>query len=217
MILLQKLVVEIIKFFDQNVTNASERAVVEQLKSCSLRNEDFVSPKVKKIPKERALKEALSTMSEAGLKNIRECIWEAYSEIQWNIDSGLFYEKDSGIGQQYLNGNMHTEFIGSKNGAFKSDELRLGLFLLEPNIFYQDHKHEAPELYLNLTKGTEWRFEKTPWQEKDSGSIIYNEPFRVHAIKTNRLPFLSVWCWPKNSVKKCIVVPQCQLNEIDRK
>ena len=217
MILLQKLVVEIIKFFDQNVTNASERAVVEQLKSVSLRNEDFVSPKVKKIPKERALKEALSTMSEAGLKNIRECIWEAYSEIQWNIDSGLFYEKDSGIGQQYLNGNMHTEFIGSKHGAFKSDELRLGLFLLEPNIFYQDHKHEAPELYLNLTKGTEWRFEKTPWQEKDSGSIIYNEPFRVHAIKTNRLPFLSVWCWPKNSVKKCIVVPQCQLNEFDRK
>ena len=209
MILIKKLVIEIINFFEQNVTHAHERSVVEQLKSVALRHENFVSLKVKKIPKERALKNALSTISDSSLKNIRECIYKAYSEIQWNIDSGLFYEKDSGIGQQYLNGNMHTEFIGPENGAFKSDELRLGLFLLEPNIFYQDHKHEAPELYLNLTNCTEWRFEGMPWQEKDSGSIIYNEPFRVHAMKTNKLPFLSVWCWPNNSKKKCIVVPRC--------
>ena len=208
MILLQKLVIEIINFFDQNVKNASERDVVDRLKTVSLRHENFVSLKVKKIPKERALEKALSTISGSSLKNIRGCIYKAYSEIQWNIDSGLFYEKDSGIGQQYLNGNMHAEFVGPENGAFKSDELRLGLFLLEPNIFYPDHKHEAPELYLNLTKGTEWRFEGMSWQEKDSGSIIYNEPFCVHAMKTNRLPFLSVWCWPNNSTKKCIVVPQ---------
>ena len=208
MILLQRLVIEIINFFEQNVTNASERGVVDHLKSISLNHENFVSLEMQKIPKEIALKKALLTISDSSLKNIRECIYKAYSEIQWNIDSGLFYENDSGIGQEYLNGNMHTEFIGPKKGAFKSDELRLGLFLLEPNTFYPDHKHEAPELYLNLTKGTEWRFEGMSWQEKDSGSIIYNEPFCVHAIKTSSLPFLSVWCWPKNSIKKCIVVPQ---------
>ena len=44
------------------------------------------------------------------------------------------------------------------NFEYVSEELRLGLFLLEPNIFYKDHKHEAPELYINLTNGTEWRF-----------------------------------------------------------
>ena len=209
MILLQRLVIEIINFFEQNVTNASERGVVEHLKSISLNHENFVSVEVQKIPKETALKKALLTISDSSLKNIRKSIYKAYSEIQWNIDSGLFYEKDSGIGQEYLNSNMHTELIGPENGAFKSDELRLGLFLLEPNTFYPDHKHAAPELYLNLTKGTEWRFEGMSWQEKASGSIIYNEPFCVHAMKTTRLPFLSVWCWPKNSKKKCIVVPQC--------
>jgi hypothetical protein len=103
---------------------------------------------------------------------------------------------------------MHTELIGPKNGSFKSNELRLGLFLLEPNIFYKDHKHEAPELYLNLTNGTQWRFEEISWQEKKSGSIVYNEPFRVHAIQTKQNPFLSVWCWSTNLTAKCVVVPR---------
>ena len=101
---------------------------------------------------------------------------------------------------------MNTELIGPVNGHFKSKELKLGLFLLEPKIFYKDHKHEAPELYLNLTKGTDWRFEETIWQEKGSGSIVYNEAFRVHAMRTKQNPFLSVWCWSTNPITKCVVV-----------
>ena len=57
----------------------------------------------------------------------------------------------------YLNGNMHAELIGPNDGFFKSDELKLGIFLLEQNIFYKDHKHAAPEIYLNLTNGIKWR------------------------------------------------------------
>ena len=126
--------------------------------------------------------------------------------MQWNIDCGLFYDDNAEVGEPYLSGNMHTELIGPENGSFQSDELRLGLFLLEPYIFYKDHKHEAPELYLNLTKGTDWRFEETIWQEKGSGSIVYNEAFRVHAMRTKQNPFLSVWCWSTNPITKCVVV-----------
>ena len=56
MILLQRLVIEIINFFEQNVTNAPERGVVEHLKSISLTHENFVIAEVQKIPKETALK-----------------------------------------------------------------------------------------------------------------------------------------------------------------
>ena len=83
MILLQRLVIEIINFFEQNVTSGAERAVVEHLKSIPLNYENFVSVEVQKIPKETALKRALLTISDSSLKNIRECIYKAYSEIQW--------------------------------------------------------------------------------------------------------------------------------------
>ena len=58
--------------------------------------------------------------------------------------------------------------------SFQSNELRLGLFLLEANIFYKDHQHQAPELYINLTDNTLWRFGNSNWERKNAGSIIYN-------------------------------------------
>ena len=39
-----------------------------------------------------------------------------------------------------------------------------------------------------------------------NGSIIYNEPFKVHGMKVSDVPFLSIWCWPNNSSKKCEIV-----------
>ena len=69
-------------------------------------------------------------------------------------------------------------------------------------------KHEAPELYINLTNGTEWRFGNSGWQFQEPGSIIYNEPFKEHAMRVNENPFLSIWCWPKNSSSECILVPR---------
>ena len=128
------------------------------------------------------------------------------NDLNWRIDNGLFYNKNSKIGYDYLNGNMHTEIIGPINGFFKFNDFRLGLFLLEPNILYKDHRHEAPELYINLTENTSWRFNFKEWIKMDSGSIIYNEPFKIHGMKVNEIPFLSVWCWPYNSSKKCEIV-----------
>jgi hypothetical protein len=49
-------------------------------------------------------------------------------------------------------------------------------------------------VYLNLTNGTDWRFDNMVWTEKKSGSIVYNESYRVHAMKVNEQPFLSIWC-----------------------
>ena len=44
------------------------------------------------------------------------------------------------------------------------------------------------------------------WTENKAGSIIYNKPFRPHAMKVNKEPFLSIWCWPYNSETKCFVI-----------
>ena len=148
------------------------------------------------------------------LISIKESINLSLKSLRWNIDNGLYYDKDCDVGSDYLFGNMNTELIGPVNGHFKSKELKLGLFLLEPEIFYKDHKHEASELYINLTSGTKWRFNNSEWQSKSAGSIIYNEPYKVHAMKVGTDPFLSIWCWPKNSSKKCVLVPKLSLIHI---
>ena len=139
---------------------------------------------------------------------ISQLVNRALPKLKWNIDNGTFYDRDSKIGKDYLEGNMNSELIGPEHGIFKSDQCRLGLFLLEPNIFYKDHKHETPELYLNLTNGTQWRFEDLDWQEKAAGSVVFNESYKVHGINVKSNPFLSIWYWPVNSEEKCILVPK---------
>ena len=205
---IKNLVLEIINFLDEHKSNKNEIVIFNKLKTLSLEESQFQNFKGNNPPKEQSLHKALEIIVQEPLQNLKEKIHLALEQLKWNVDNGSFYNKNSDVGNDYLNGNMNTELIGPRFGHFKSEELRLGLFLLEPNIFYKDHKHEAPELYINLTNGTEWRFGNSGWQFQEPGSIIYNEPFKEHAMRVNENPFLSIWCWPKNSSSECILVPR---------
>jgi len=213
--LVTDLIIEIINFLDKNINNDPQRNILTILKDISLEKKGYNFQTPNTPPKEKSFQKALTSIKSKSLLPLKKSLYLALNEIKWNIDNGSFYEKNSGIGKRYLNGNMNSELIGPINGNFKSGDFRLGLFLLEPNIFYKDHKHEAPELYLNLTKGTHWRFDNMIWEEKNSGSIVYNEPNMVHAMKINENPFLSIWCWPYNSSKKCILVPRKDWVELE--
>ena len=204
--LVKNLLWEIVKFLEVNIEGRPEREILAMLSLVVSGNCQYSYQIPNKPPKEESLLTALNQINNDKLIPIKNSLLSAINQLKWNIDDGLFYETSSEIGRSYLNGNMHTELIGPKNGVFKHDDLRLGFFLLEPKIFYKDHKHEAPELYLSLSNGTSWRFETMKWVNKKAGSIIYNKPFRVHAMKVSSQPFLAVWCWPHNSLKKCIVV-----------
>ncbi len=204
--LLKKLIIEIVKFLDQKLQNPEQREILIELKNISLESENFALPKPTIPPKGDALRKALSSIKKKSLIGIKEALIDSLTYMRWNIDNGSFYDKNSNIGIEYLKGNMNAELIGPKNGNFWSADYRLGLFLLEPHTFYKDHNHAAPELYINLTDGTHWRFKENVWKEKRAGSIVYNEPYQVHAMKVNHEPFLSIWCWPYDSAQKCIVV-----------
>ena len=213
--LVTDLIVEIINFLDKNINNGPQRNILTILKNIPLEKKDYNFQTPNTPPKQKSFQKALTSIKSKSLLPLKKSLYLALNEIKWNIDNGSFYEKNSGIGKRYLNGNMNSELIGPINGNFKFGDFRLGLFLLEPNIFYKDHKHEAPELYLNLTNGTHWRFDDMIWEEKNAGSIVYNEPNMVHAMKVNDNPFLSIWCWPCNSSKKCILVPRKDWVELE--
>ncbi len=204
--LVKNLLWEIVKFLQINIEGREEREILAMLSLAVSESSQYSHQIPNTPPKEESLLTALNLINNDKLLPIKNSLFSAINQLKWNIDDGLFYETNSEIGKGYLNGNMHTELIGPKNGVFKQGDLRLGLFLLEPKIFYKDHKHEAPELYLNLSNGTSWRFETKQWVNRKAGSIIYNKPFRVHAMKVSSQPFLAVWCWPHNSLKKCILV-----------
>ena len=205
---IKNLIIEIIKYLDNNQIYKGHKKISIDLKKIPLERINFNKLDSNTPPKKNALLKALDTINNPSLISIKESINLSLKSLRWNIDNGLYYDKDCDVGSDYLFGNMNTELIGPVNGHFKSKELKLGLFLLEPEIFYKDHKHEASELYINLTSGTKWRFNNSEWQSKSAGSIIYNEPYKVHAMKVGKDPFLSIWCWPKNSSKKCVLVPK---------
>ena len=205
---IKNLIIEIIKYLDNNQIYKGHKKISIDLKKIPLERINFNKLDSNTPPKKNALIKALDTINNPSLISIKESVNLSLKSLRWNIDNGLYYDKDCDVGSDYLFGNMNTELIGPVNGHFKSQELKLGLFLLEPEIFYKDHKHEASELYINLTSGTKWRFNNSEWQSKSAGSIIYNEPYKVHAMKVGKDPFLSIWCWPKNSSKKCILVPK---------
>ena len=212
---IKNLICEIIKYLENNQFNKSDKEISKYLKNIPLESKNFTKLDSNNPPKKNALLKALDTINNPSLFSIKETINLSLESLRWNIDNGLYYDKDCDIGNDYLCGNMNTELIGPVHGHFKSKELKLGLFLLEPKIFYKDHKHEAPELYINLTSGTKWRFNNSDWRSKSAGSIIYNEPYKVHAMKVGKKPFLSVWCWPKNSSKKCTLVPKNDWFELE--
>ena len=212
---IKNLICEIIKYLENNQLNKGDKEISKYLKNIPLESKNFTKLDSNNPPKKNALLKALDKINNPSLFSIKETINLSLESLRWNIDNGLYYDKDCDIGNDYLCGNMNTELIGPVNGHFKSKELKLGLFLLKPKIFYKDHKHEAPELYINLTSGTKWRFNDSDWKSKSAGSIIYNEPYKVHAMKVGKEPFLSVWCWPKNSSKKCTLVPKNDWFELE--
>ena len=205
-VIFRKLITEIVKYIEVNSSNENSVQILESIKRIELNEKNKNNEHSKNLLKSQSLKYALSTIVSNDLLGIKSSILSVVGQLNWSVDKGEFYEKNSGVGTGYLNGNMNTELIGPEKGFFRSDELRLGLFFLESDTFYADHMHAAPELYLTLTNSTKWRFGKKTWKQKPAGSVIYNEPFKPHAMVVGSIPFLSVWCWPNNSNEKCVLI-----------
>tara|TARA_Y200000002_G_scaffold374437_1_gene375164 strand:+ start:135 stop:794 length:660 start_codon:yes stop_codon:yes gene_type:complete len=203
---IKKIVEEIIKYLEKNIKINEEKMILDLIKKNRLDKKSLNNLKPNLPPKYKSLMSGFSSISSKKIIPLKKSILDSYSKLNWKTDNGEYYEKNSNIGKDYFNGNMNAELIGPNHGFFKSNKLKLGIFLLEENIFYRDHKHAAPELYLILTSGTNWRFGDKKWVEMESGSIIYNEPFKPHAIKVGKIPFISIWCWPYNVDQKCLIV-----------
>lgn len=120
--------------------------------------------------------------------------------LEWRVDDGRYYAPGAAVSDSYRLGNMHTVLR-------EGPDVAMGLFLLTSDVDYLDHRHRAPEFYLNLTGGSQWRFDFGPWQVMDAGSVVWNETNAVHATRTGSRPWLSLWAWLADIDQPCEVVP----------
>ena len=92
-------------------------------------------------------------------------------------------------------GHANATIIGA-NGVDTRPGLQIGVSLLAPHVRYPDHNHPPEEVYLVLSSG---RFQHgdTPWFEPGIGGTFHNVPHIKHAMASDALPLLAMWClWP---------------------
>ncbi len=153
------------------------------------------------------LNTAIGNIPKSRFGPLVEAITAAKDHLHWRVDRGLFYEGDADIGKDYLDGNLHCVLVGSDVGVIPHDDFLLGFFLLAPRLLYRDHIHAAPELYLNLVGPSGWRFEHGEWRDYQAGSVVWNSPNAVHAMRVYDQPFFSVFSWTGDVEQMCEVTP----------
>ena len=76
---------------------------------------------------------------------------------------------------------------------------------------------DAPELYLNLSNKSDWRFNFGPWQRFGAGSLIWNPSNQIHATMVSERPFLSIFAWLGHVNCLCEVHQSEDHNQIEEK
>lgn len=146
----------------------------------------------------RALAELCQAEDEA-LAEVGRRVSDAAASLPWRVDDGQYYATQAPVGEGYRHGNMHAVLA-------EGDDFAMGLFMLVPGVDYLDHRHQAPEFYLNLTGPSTWRFNFGEWVEFPAGSVVWNGPGQVHATRSGQSPWLSVWAWLSDVEQLCEVV-----------
>lgn len=124
--------------------------------------------------------------------------------------------KEAEIGANFASGNAYVPLIGESPAPVQARDWELGLFLLEPNLVYRDHKHAAPELYAPLTGPHGWRFGVgSPLEVVDANVPVWNPPHRVHLTKVGRVPFLCLYVWTRDVNSPAEVIPASDWSVLD--
>ena len=144
---------------------------------------------------EKILRAALAEATDPSILSIVRDIRACLRDLTWEEDRFEFYPSGSDVGIRYIESNLHTQLIGPSGCFAKSTEFMLGVFTLGPWTLYKDHSHIAPELYLNLSNKSDWRFDFGTWQRFGAGSLIWNPSNQVHATLVSDRPFLSIFAW----------------------
>jgi hypothetical protein len=190
--------------------------VLDEISAATI-NKDFLEKY--SVPSSRhqdMLEAAISNIKVQSLKNIQNALILAKDKLSWRRDDDYYYAENEDLGDGYKNTNLHSLLIGPSNAKYYRPDFILGVFLLGPFTFYRDHFHRAPELYINLSTRTGWRFSSGKWDDYPAGSIIFNDPNEIHATRVYGDPFVSVFCWTRDIESPCKIFKRGDWEIVER-
>ena len=168
--------------------NKWTRGSVRPVQGCALSVCDHLGPALEamgKTPLAKAIDDARPFLS-----------WVSYDA----------YPRDE-IGARFAGNHAFASIIG-EGCALEAVDFDLGLFLIAPNLFYRDHHHAAPELYVPLTGPHGWRFKPgDPLVWKEAHEPVWNRAWQPHATMMGDTPFLTIFCWTKDVALPAKVLP----------
>ena len=155
---------------------------------------------------EDVLMNAIAGIVTPELQDIAHCLKAAKDDLVWREDNAQFYSSSADLGEGYTKCNLHSLLIGPDACGHHHPDFSLGIFMLGPRTLYRDHNHDAPELYLNLSEKSGWRFGTHEWRDYPAGSLIWNAAGTPHATRVYDQPFISVFAWLENVNSPCNVI-----------
>ena len=179
---------------------------LQKLTAVDLSDENFIDAPPQGTRHDEVLKKAIAGIAIPELQEIAICLKAAKDDLVWREDNALFYPPGADLGEGYKKCNLHTLLIGPDACGHRHPDFSLGIFMLGPRTLYRDHNHDAPELYLNLSEKSGWRFGTRDWQDFPAGSLIWNAAGETHATRVYDEPFISVFVWLENVHSPCNVI-----------
>tara|TARA_B000000475_G_scaffold212484_1_gene174525 strand:+ start:541 stop:1236 length:696 start_codon:yes stop_codon:yes gene_type:complete len=204
---IKALIKSIITYLDKHHDDMSGvEMTLRKLEKIDLSDQHIIDIKPRGTRHDKVLNRAISGIKVHELNEIASCLYAAKDDLVWHEDNSKYYQPGANLGPGYSKCNLHTLLIGPNSCGYQNDDFLLGLFMLGPRTLYRDHKHDAPELYLNLTDQSGWRFKSGEWQDYPAGSFIWNAPGERHAARVYEQPFISVFAWLENVNSPCQVI-----------
>lgn len=119
------------------------------------------------------------------VKNFNPLLTWKQNQSYRGIYPDSFYEKYACV-----------ELIGPE-AMLLSDEIRAGFLLLDEDLSYPEHNHEALEIYHVLNNGDSlWQKGKgADFVEIQAGNGVFHESFESHAMKTRKQGLLALYTW----------------------
>ena len=179
---------------------------LDKLAAMDLSDERLIDLPPQGTRHDEVLTNAIAGIVAPELQDIADCLKAAQNDLVWREDNAQFYPPGADLGEGYTKCNLHTLLIGPDACGHHNPDFRLGIFMLGPRTLYRDHNHDAPELYLNLSEKSGWRFGTHEWQGYPAGSLIWNAAGDSHATRVYDQPFISVFVWLENVHAPCNVI-----------
>jgi len=189
---------------------------LDKLAAMDLSNERLIDIPPQGTRHDEILKNAIAGIATPELFDIATCLKAAKDDLAWREDNSQFYLSNADLGEGYKKCNLHTLLIGPDACGHHHPDFSLGIFMLGPRTLYRDHNHDAPELYLNLSEKSGWRFGTHEWKDFPAGSFIWNAAGEAHATRVYDQPFISVFVWLENVNSHCNVIHFDDWTEVEQ-